>query len=139
MAKPRVRIVSATEAKNNFGAIIKQAYAADEHLIVEKGGIPVVAIIPIAVYQQSIGTPPATARQVVRRVASASERAEASRRLTEFLARMHAKMPDVPEDEVDRDIAQAIREVRAERDQKTVAAKRKTHAVKVQPSRRLKV
>ena len=45
--KRMVRMVSATEAKNRFGAIIKQAYAGDEHLIVERGGIPVVVIVPI--------------------------------------------------------------------------------------------
>ena len=114
MNKPQIRIVSATEAKNNFGAIIKSAYASDEHLIVEKSGIPVVVIIPMADYQQWMnrGDSPLDAAD---RMRAEQRRAEAGRKLKEIMAQMHAHMPDVPEEEVDRDIEQAIREVRAER------------------------
>ncbi len=122
MDKPIVRIVSATEAKSRFGAMLKRAYAADEHLIVEKGGVRVAAIVPIAVYEQKIGAPPVAEPKATIRVPSASERAEASRRLGELLEQVHARMPDVPEEEVDRDIEQAIREVRAERAKQMVAA-----------------
>ncbi len=46
-----IHTVSATHTKNSFGEIIKQVYAARDHVIVEKGGIPVVAIIPISEYE----------------------------------------------------------------------------------------
>lgn len=112
--KPTIRVVTATEAKNKFGAIIKSAYASDEHLIVEKSGIPVVAIIPMADYQQLVNNTTA-APDVAERLAAEQRRAEAGRRLKEVMERVHARMPDVPEEEADRDIARAIREVRAER------------------------
>jgi prevent-host-death family protein len=44
--------ITATKAKNNFGEVIKQVYAAGEQIIVEKSGIPVVVIIPITDYER---------------------------------------------------------------------------------------
>ncbi len=121
---PTVRVVSATEAKNKFGEIIKHAYAANEHLIVEKSGIPVVAIIPMADYQQLVHAGSASP-EVAQKVDEASRRAQARRDLAEFLEQVHATMPDYPEEEVDRDIALAIAEVRAEKARK-IAAESKT-------------
>lgn len=116
--KPIIRVVTATEAKNNFGAIIKSAYASDEHLIVEKSGIPVVAIIPMADYQQLVSNATATP-DVTERLAAEQKRAEAGRRLKEVMDRVHAQMPDVPpeeEEEVERMIQRevdAVRRIRA--------------------------
>ncbi len=126
---PTVRIVSATEAKNKFGEMIKHAYAADEHLIVEKSGIPVVVIIPMADYQQLVGAR-TVAPEVAQKVDSERKRAEASRRLKEVMDRVHAQMPDVPEEEVDRDIAQAIAEVRAERAKQMAAESRAKYSTR---------
>ncbi len=44
-------IVPATRVKNSFGDIIKHVYAAGDQVIVEKGGIPVAAIIPMSDYE----------------------------------------------------------------------------------------
>lgn len=118
--KPAIRIVSATEAKNNFGAIIKSAYASDEHLIVEKSGIPVVAIIPMADYQQLVSQRVADA-EIVARVEAEKKRAEAGRDLKEFLARVHDTMPDIPpeeEEEVERMIQREVDAVRRARARK---------------------
>ena len=52
--KPMVRTVTATEAQNRFGALIKHAYADAEHVIVERGGIPVVAIVPMQDYERLV-------------------------------------------------------------------------------------
>jgi prevent-host-death family protein len=121
MKNPTIRVVTATEAQTKFGEVIKHAYADAEHLIVEKGGIPVVAIIPIAVYKERVGAP---APAVTRRVASPERRAEAARRLGKLLERVHAEMPNVPEEEVERDINKAVQQVRAERAKRVLAEQR---------------
>jgi len=96
--KPTIRVVTATEAKNNFGAIIKSAYASDEHLIVEKSGIPVVAIIPMADYQQLVNAQ-STVQKGKDEIESARKRAVARRELSEFLKQIHAQMQVAEEDE----------------------------------------
>jgi len=47
-----ISIVKATEARIHFGEMIKRAYRGEEHLIIEKGGIPVVAIISVKDYER---------------------------------------------------------------------------------------
>lgn len=120
MHKPQIRIVSATEAKNNFGAIIKSAYASDEHLIVEKSGIPVVAIIPMADYHKLVN-PQTNAAKGEDEIESARRRAVARRELSEFLKQIHAQMPQVPEEdeeEVERMIQREVDAVRRARARK---------------------
>lgn len=109
--KPTVRIVSATEAKNRFGALIKHAYSEEEHLIVERGGIPVVAIVPMQDYARLVAAEDLAEGE--RQALTKSGEAAASRaRLKAFLAEAHRDMPDVPEEEVDQDIQAAIAAVR---------------------------
>lgn len=43
--------ISATEAKNRFGEVIRRVYRDGETLIVERGGLPVMAIMPVQEYQ----------------------------------------------------------------------------------------
>lgn len=43
-----VHSIPATKAKNNFGELIKRIHTTGERVIVEKSGIPVVAIIPFS-------------------------------------------------------------------------------------------
>lgn len=106
MAKPRhvVKVVSATEAKNRFGEIIKAASLRDEHLIVERDGVPVIAIIPIADYQQNFAAEATDTNE---------RRTQARVSLAEFMQQIHSQLPDFPEDEVEIDIAEAVRAVRA--------------------------
>jgi len=127
---PTVRIVSATEAKNKFGEMIKHAYAADEHLIVEKSGIPVVVIIPMADYQQLVGTSPATV-EIAKQVSEEARRAEARRDLAEFLKQVHATMPPVEdEEEVERFIQQEVDAMRAEKAKQMLAEQRGKYSVR---------
>ena len=109
--KRMVRMVSATEAKNRFGAIIKQAYAGDEHLIVERGGIPVVVIVPIQDYERLIAEEELTS-EVAAGIAQGSQAASSRARLRVFLASAAHRMPVVPETEVEQDIQAAIAAVR---------------------------
>lgn len=104
---PTVRVVTATEAKNRFGEILKSVYQRDEHLIVERDGIPVAVIVPIQDYKS-----PAPANE--ERGMNRAERARAAADMREFLAKVHAKMPIYPEEEIQRDIEEAIRAVRGE-------------------------
>ena len=43
--------IGATEARNNFSELLKRVYKGREHLVVEKGGIPVAALIGIREYE----------------------------------------------------------------------------------------
>ena len=45
--------ITATEAKNRFGEVIRRVYKNGETLIVERGGLPVMAIVPMQEYQMS--------------------------------------------------------------------------------------
>ncbi len=106
-----INVVTATEAKNRFGEIIKGAYLRQEHIIVRRDGIPVVAIVPMADYERLIKAgdlPTELATEV-----AASSAIHARSQLVAFLEQVHDKVPDVPEDEVERDIAEAIQAVRA--------------------------
>ncbi len=40
--------ITATEAKNRLGTVLRNVYAKGEHIIIEKSGIPVVVIVPTA-------------------------------------------------------------------------------------------
>ena len=130
MKVPNVRTVSATEAKNKFGEIIKRAYAGDEHLIVEKSGIPVVAIIPMADYRQLV-SPPVAVPEPAPKVDAERKRAEAARRLKEVMDRVHAQMPGAEdEEEAERFIQSVVDEVRAERAKKMLAESRTRYSTR---------
>jgi prevent-host-death family protein len=45
-------IVGATEVRNHFGKFLSLVYRGKEHLVVEKGGIPVAAIINMREYEK---------------------------------------------------------------------------------------
>ena len=110
--RPIVKVVTATEAKNRFGELIKGAYLREEHLIVKRDGIPVVAIVPMADYERLVSAgelPP----EVAQEVAASSKAMQARSELVAFLEQVHAKVPNVPEAEVERDIAEAVRAVRS--------------------------
>jgi prevent-host-death family protein len=45
-----VYTVPATQVKNKFGEILRRVYSHRDHIIVEKSGIAVAAIIPVSLY-----------------------------------------------------------------------------------------
>ena len=49
--KPMQAVISATEARRTFGQVIRRVYNTDQHLIVEKDGLPVLAILSINDYE----------------------------------------------------------------------------------------
>ena len=110
-ANPVVRTVNATEAKNRFGEMIKRAYSDDEHLIVKRAGIPVVAIVPMQDYERLVAGEHLS-QEIARDVAKGSEASASRARLKAFLAEAHPNIPDVPDEEVEEDIRSSIEAVR---------------------------
>lgn len=108
-----VRLITATEAKNRFGQILKSAYLRDEHLIVQRSGIPVVAIVPMQDYEQLIATVDLPA-EVAQLIEPSTKAAGARARLRAFLDEAQQQIPDVPEEEVDEDILTAVKDVRSQ-------------------------
>ena len=112
--KTVVRTVSATEAQNRFGALIKHAYADEEHVIVERGGIPVVAIVPMHDYERLIAGEEkrdSMAGEVTPGGAASAARA----RLKAFLAESRDQIPYVTDEEIEKDIQEAITEIRRQK------------------------
>ena len=50
--KTNMSKINATEARQYFGKVIQRAYSGDEHLVVEKNGLPVVVILSIKDYEE---------------------------------------------------------------------------------------
>jgi len=121
---PKIAVVEATEAKNRFGAVIKRAYEQEEHLIIRRAGLPVVAIIPVQDYEQLIRAA-AQGEPMSPEVAAGMRAAAARIRLRDFLTAAHTTMPDAPDAE--QDIARAVKAVRkTSRRRSTAAPKRRS-------------
>lgn len=45
------KVVPATEVRNHFGKFLNRVYRGEEHLVVEKSGIPVAALISMQEYE----------------------------------------------------------------------------------------
>lgn len=105
---PRIRTVNATHAKNAFGEMLREAYQSEQHVIIEKTGMPVAVLVPIADYERMMRALGGDTSGV----ATASRAQTAQANLRAMLAASHAHMPDVDEGEAERDIRLAISEVR---------------------------
>jgi prevent-host-death family protein len=86
--------IGAREARAQFSDLLGRVHYRGETVIVERSGKPMVAVIPIDLYKQFI--------------------ADREARF-EVIDRIHNRLPDRPEAEVEQDIAEAIAAVRAER------------------------
>jgi prevent-host-death family protein len=107
---PVVRIVTATEAQNKFGEMLKRTYKSAEHHIIERSGIPVAALVPIADYQRLV--PESANAEISRGVATAAQRELAAREMKEPLSSVHERMPVTREDEVETIINAEVAQVR---------------------------
>ena len=83
--------IGAREARNNFATMLGRVHFGNETIIVERSGKPMVAMIPIEMYEQLI--------------------AEREARF-QVLKRIRERLPDVSEEEVSQDVADAILAVR---------------------------
>ena len=87
------RTIGAFDARRNFGKVLNEVVANGDHYVVERHGEPIAAIVPMRLYQQW------------------------KRDREAFFERMEAigRRANVPEEEAEQLVAEAIREVRAER------------------------
>jgi prevent-host-death family protein len=83
--------MGAREARNRFTDIVDSVHYGGQVVIVERSGKPMVAVIPIAMYQQLI--------------------AEREARF-QVLDRVRSRLPDVSSEEVEHDVVEAIVAVR---------------------------
>jgi prevent-host-death family protein len=91
-----VERMGAREARNKFADLVGSVHYGGQIVIVERSGKPMVAVIPVEMYQQLV--------------------AEREARF-QVLDRVRSRLPDVPEEEVERDVTEAIAAVRLDRAQ----------------------
>jgi len=84
--------IGAREARSQFAELLGRVHFGGETVIVERSGKPMVAVIPVAMFQ--------------RLMAERDERFE-------VLDDLRRRLPDVPDDEVAHDVASAVASVRA--------------------------
>ena len=94
------RKVSAVEARQKFGELIERVYYRGDEVVVERAGKPMAAVVPMHIYESYL-------RQ--------------RERLFELVERNWEKNKDVPLEEIEADIAEALREVRAAQKRKASA------------------
>jgi prevent-host-death family protein len=103
--QPSTRTVKASEARQQWSQLLNSVFRREARVVVEKSGIPVAALISITDLEWL-------------------ERFQA-RRARDFaiLEESQAAFKDVPPDEIEREVAKAIAEVRAEnRERRRVSA-----------------
>lgn len=85
------KTIPAVEARVHLGKIMRQSFKKGTHFIVEKSGIPMIAILNANEYLKFF-----------------QEREERFK----ILDRIRAKLPDIPEKEVEKDIQKAVNATR---------------------------
>jgi prevent-host-death family protein len=83
--------IGAREARNRFSDLLGNVHYGGQVVIVERSGKPMVAVIPVEMYEQVV--------------------AERETRF-QVLDRIRSRVPDVPAQEVAQDVAEAIDAVR---------------------------
>jgi prevent-host-death family protein len=85
--------MGAREARNSFADLLGKVHYGRQAVIVERSGKPMVAIIPVEVYEQFV--------------------AEREARF-EILDRIRERLPAVPVEEAEQDVAEALASVRTD-------------------------
>jgi prevent-host-death family protein len=80
------------EARNNFADLLGRVHYKGENVIVERSGKPMVAVIPVELFERLL--------------------AEREARFA-VIDRIRERLPDVSEDEVFQDVAEALAAIRA--------------------------
>lgn len=88
------KTVNAIKARQNLGQILEEVYYKGDHYIVERAGKPMAAVVPVSQYLQW------------------KERRD---RFFAMIEEAQQRNKDTPPDVIEREVADAIREVRATR------------------------
>ena len=94
--EPAIQSMKASEARQQWSQLLNKVFRGETRVIVEKSGVPVAAII--------------SAEDLERFTWLEAERAERFK----VLGRMRAPFQDTPPEEIEREVARAIEEVRQE-------------------------
>lgn len=94
--EPEIKVMSASEVRKHFAETVNEVARGEIRVLIEKNGLPGVAVI--------------AARDLERLQDIDRERAEIFRRLAEA----RDALPDIDPEELEREAAKAIAEVRAE-------------------------
>lgn len=88
------RTLSAVEARQRFGEVLEGVFYRGDEVVIERAGKPMAVVVPLRRYESM----------------------ERSReRLFELIERNWERNKNVPYEEIQRDVDEAIREVRAQR------------------------
>lgn len=93
MSQRKVTTVTASDARQRLSELVKEVFRTQSRVLIEKGGIPVAAIVPLV---------------DVRRLEHLDRREAA------LFDELRAASPGLEDDELMDEVAQVIREVRAE-------------------------
>ena len=94
--EPMTQTIKASEAREQWSSLLNQVYRGETRIVVERSGIPVAAIVSTADLER------------LRRFD------EARKRDTAILDELQAAFKDAPAEEIEREIAKALAEVRSE-------------------------
>ena len=86
--------IGARQARNHFADLVGNVHYSGQVVIVERSGKPMVAVIPVEMYERLV--------------------AEREARFS-VLDRIRNQLPDIPAEEVETDVAEAIAAMRAAR------------------------
>lgn len=109
-----VRVVPASQAKNNFGEMLRRVYEQAEPQIIERAGMPVAVLISLEDFQRLY---PATLPPRSKLAVSANRQA-AAQHLRALLDQMQQGSEQFSEEQVEADVMQAVRAVRRSRRKK---------------------
>jgi prevent-host-death family protein len=89
------RKISAGEARTRLGELLEAVYYRGDEVVIERAGKPMAVVIPAARYE-----------------AMERRRKEAGERMWAMIQEVHERNKDVPPEEIEREIEEAIAEVR---------------------------
>lgn len=97
--EPMTQTMKISDVKNKLSSLVNEVYRKETRVLVEKAGIPVAALV---------------SADDLERLTRLDQESQARERRFAVLARMREAFKDVPLEEIERETARAVAEVRAE-------------------------